>query len=125
MTEETDMPFGSLSETERINLGMLRELRNHPEITTAKEKIDFIHQALELPYNELAEILPSEENGEIDTRRLDMTFSLASFLKEGMPDDILIVVRTPAPGWQDKTIITLLKEGQVEELFHGYVEAFG
>lgn len=101
------------------------ELSAHPEIGTTEAKIDFIQEEACFTYNELAEILPSAENGEIDPGLLDLNFFFISFLARKLKPGVLSqVIRRPAPKYEGSTLLDVMQQGYTDLVFSGYLRTF-
>jgi hypothetical protein len=104
------------------------DLSKGPEkgnVLSFKRKINFIKQRMAISYDELAEILPSEENGYINTDYLNTNYWFIDYLaRELKPDYVKAEVRRPLVKWDGKNIIDLMQEGKAEEVHHHYLSIF-
>lgn len=112
------IPPARLAELQQYAIiGVGEELRARRRIQTTAEKIDFIQNGLEITYDELAEVLPSDEQGDINPQLLDQVFAFTSLLKRKWKPRVLqSMVRSFG--------LELLQQGEAKILLGTYHEAF-
>ena len=103
------------------------EQRRRPrlETGTVEGKIDFMQNAAGIPFDKLAEILPSDENSEINPDTLLTNFKFVVFMNAYIKEGFLPqVFQTRAEKHDNKSFTELMIEGKAKDLLGEYRSLF-